>query len=225
MSELPSFSTEAMLKAHRKNAAALTDVNQVAFDGLKTFVQRYGALVQTTVNDYSKLTSGVLAATSFEERAARQADAARLVYVSTVAQIHELYDLAVKTNVAAVDILSTRATVALDETLALFSAAIAPASPTDIAPTSVIAEPVSAVSDVASVGNAVTPIDPETIVTAAPTTGSKTTAPEAEGGVTEAPKAASTTATSKAAVTAASTAVRKTAGPKAKAGRRPTSRG
>jgi phasin family protein len=175
--ELPSLSIGALLEVHRKNAAALTSANQVVFDGLKTLAQRQGDLFKTTVDDYSKVTSAVLAGASFEDRATKQADATRHIYVSTVDRFRELSDIAVKANVTAVDILSARVTEAFDEFRALFAAPVAPSSVTSVALTSVIAEPVAIAEEVAPVGDAVVPVEPKPIVTAAPTTAPKTAAP------------------------------------------------
>ena len=175
--KLPSLNIQALLELQRKNAAALTNANQVVFDGLKTLAQRQGDLFKTTVDDYSKVTSAVLAGASFEDRATKQADATRHIYVSTVDRFRELSDIAVKANVTAVDILSARVTEAFDEFRALFAAPVAPSSVTSVALTSVIAEPVAIAEEVAPVGDAVVPVEPKPIVTAAPTTAPKTAAP------------------------------------------------
>jgi phasin family protein len=178
--KLPSLDIGALLEAHRKNAAALTSANQVVFDGLKTLAQRQGDLFKTTVDDYSEVTSAVLAGASFEDRATKQADATRHIYVSTVDRFRELSDIAVKANVTAVDILSARVTEAFDEFRALFAAPVAPSTVTSVALTSVIAEPVAIAEEVAPVGDAVVPVEPKPTVTAAPTTAPKTAAPAAK---------------------------------------------
>src|SRR5262245_10774690 len=82
--KVPSVDIAALLESQRKNAAALTTVNQIAFDGLTELAQRQSELIKTTVDDCGKATSDVLAAASLEERATKQADAARHIYVSTV---------------------------------------------------------------------------------------------------------------------------------------------
>jgi len=177
-SKLPSLNIEALLEVHRKNAAALTNANQVVFNGLKTLAQRQGDLFKTTIDDYSKVTRDVLAAASFEERATKQADAAQHIYVSSGARFRELSDIAVKTNVTAVDIQNARVAEAFDEFRALFAAPVAPTTATSVVPTSVIAEPVIVVEEeVTPVGDAVAPIEPKATVTAAPTTAPKTAAP------------------------------------------------
>jgi phasin family protein len=154
--KLPSLKMDTLLEVHRKNTAALTNANQVVFEGLKRLAQRQGELFATAVNDCSKVTYDVLAGSSFEEKATNQVDAARHMYVASVARLQELSDIAVKTNVTAVDILNTRVSEAFDEFRALFAAPSAPNTSTSVAPISVIAEPVA--EEVATVGNAVAPV-------------------------------------------------------------------
>ena len=148
----------------------------MVFDGLKTLAQRQGDLFKTTVEDCSRVTSDLLIGVSFEERASKQADATRHIYLSAVARFRELSDIAVKANVTAVDILNARVSEAFDEFRALFAAPVASNTSTSVAPISVIAEPVA--EEVATVGNAVAPVEPEpTVNTTTPTTAPKTAAP------------------------------------------------
>src|SRR5258708_25643579 len=115
-------------RGHRKNTAALTSANQVAFDGLRSLMERHGNLLKTSVDEYTKVTSDVLAAGSFEESATKQADAARYGYDSTVARLRELGDIATRANVAALDILNPRITEPFDELKALFAAPVGPSA-------------------------------------------------------------------------------------------------
>jgi phasin family protein len=196
----------ALLEAHHKNAAALINANQVVFDGLKTLAQRERDLFESTVADYNKVTNDTLALVSFEEKASKQADAARHIYESSVARFRELSDIAVKTNVTAIDILNARVTEVFDEFRALFAAAVEPTTATSAGPPSVIAEPLGVVVEevVAPVGNAVAPVEP--IATAEPKTAGRT--------AKSTPKTAARTAKS----------TMKMAARAAKAARRPTSR-
>ena len=175
--KMPSLNIGALLEAHRKNATALTNANEVVFDGLKTLAQRQGDLFKTTVEDCSRVTSDLLVGASFEERASKQADATRHIYVSAVARFRELSDIAVKANLTAVDILNARVSEAFDEFRALFAAPVAPITAASVAPSSVIAEPVAVVEEVATVANAVAPVEAEPTVTTTPTTAPKTAAP------------------------------------------------
>ena len=180
--KLPSLKIGELLELHRKNASALTNANQAVFDGLTTFAQRQGELLKATVNDCSKVTRDVLTGGSFEERATKQADAARHICVSSVACLQELSDIAMKTNVTAVDILNARVSEALDEFRSLFAASVAPTTVTTLAATSVIAEPVAVVEEIPdadavaaepAVVEEVSDADAERSVGAAPTTAPK----------------------------------------------------
>jgi phasin family protein len=157
--KFPSLNIEALLEVHRKNAAALTKANQVVFDGLKTLAQRERDLFKSTVDDYTKVTSDVLAGASVEERATKQADGARHIYASSVARFLELSDIAVKTNVSAVDILNARVTEVFDEFRALFAGRGAPTTATSVGP-SITAEPIAVVEEVAPIGDAIAAVSP-----------------------------------------------------------------
>ena len=173
---LPSLDIEALLVAQRKNVAALASANQAVFDGLKTVVQRQGDLLGTMVNDYGKVTGNVLAGASFEETATKQADAAREIYLESVDRFRELSDIAVRTNLVAVDILNARVAEAFDEVRALFAA---PASAV-AGPAAVLEEVDPVVEDVDPVAEEVDPVvEDVTEVEVAPTTGRKKAVPAA----------------------------------------------
>jgi phasin family protein len=142
--KLPAFKLDTLLEAHRKNADALTNANHVVFDGLKRMAQRQGELFTTTVNDFGRVTRDVVAGASFGEKATNQVDAVRHMYVSSVVGLRELSDIAVRTNVTAVDILNTRVSEAFDEFRALFAM---PAAPAAISAPEVVAEPVTVVEE------------------------------------------------------------------------------
>jgi phasin family protein len=158
---LPALNIEALLELQRKNAAALTSANKAVFDGLKTLAQRQADLFKTTLDDCSKATSDVLGGTSFEERATKQADTARHMYVSTVGHLRELSDIAVKANVAAADILNARATEAFDELKALFATPAAPTGTARAAPTPAIGGPIAVAERATPAGDAVAQIEHE----------------------------------------------------------------
>jgi hypothetical protein len=84
--KFPWLNFDALLEGHRKNAAALTKASQVVFQGLQTLAQRERDLIRSMVDDYTKAISDVLAGASIEERATKQADAARHIYDASVAR-------------------------------------------------------------------------------------------------------------------------------------------
>ena len=183
----PSLNVGTLLEAQRKNAAALTTANQIAFDGLKAFAERQGELIKTTVDDYGKMTSDVLAAPSLEDRATRQADAARNIYASTVARLSELSEIARNANVAAVEILNARITEAFDEFKALFAppapkppvASSGASAPVTVEPVDVadLVAPVEAVVEAGTPDAAPGPVEPQPTPDPTITATPKTSAP------------------------------------------------
>jgi hypothetical protein len=157
---LPPFRVERLLEAQRKNAAALTSANHAALDGLVTMAHRQGDLLNTTVEMYKQVLSDGLAAAPFDEKARRQAEAVRHLYDSTVDRCRELCDIAARTNVAAVDILSARVSEAFEELRALFDAPVEPAAAPDTVP-AVLAAPVAAAETIAGGEEADAPLEPE----------------------------------------------------------------
>lgn len=186
--KLPSIKIEELFEVHRKNASALTSVNQVVFDGLTTLAQRQSELIKATVNDCSKVTYEVLRGASLAEKATKQADAARDICVSSVAGLQELSGIVLKVNVNAADILNARVSEALAEVMALFADPAAPttalpaaAPPAIAAPATaaeevseedaVAAEPVAALEEISEADTDVgAMVEPEKIVSAAPAT-------------------------------------------------------
>jgi len=140
---LPTFRLDRLLEAQRKNAAALTSANQAALDGFATLAHRQGDLFTTTVEECRKAVSDVMAAGSFEDKATRQADAARHFCEAGVVRYRELFDIAAKANVTAADILSARVTEAFDELRALLAAPAEPAPAPSAVPIPVLAAPVA----------------------------------------------------------------------------------
>ena len=125
---------------------------EFVFDGLKTFAQRDRDLLQSTVDDFTNVTRDLLTGASVEERATKQVDGAGRIYASSVAHFVELSDIAVKTNVSAVDILNARVTEMFDEFRALFAGRGTTATSAE---PSISAEPVALVEEVALIENAV----------------------------------------------------------------------
>jgi len=152
-----SFKVDALFEMHRKNADAVTRVTYVLLDGLNRITQRQGALLTATVNDYSKVAHDIFAHASFEERASNSIGAVGHVYASSVASLREQSDIAAETNVTVGDILSTRASEALDEFRLLFGTPGAPTT-VDSAADAAVTEPAAGV-DAAAVAEPAAGVD------------------------------------------------------------------
>ena len=171
--KFPTLNVEALLEGHWKNVVALTKANQVVFNGLTTLARRERDLFKSTVDDYTKVSSGAVSLTSVEERATKQVDVAGHIYASSVAGFLELSDIAIKTNVSAVDILNARVTQVFDEFRALFAGRGAFTTATTAGP-SITAEPIDVVEEVAPIGNAVAAVS--STATGSPRSAPKTSA-------------------------------------------------
>ena len=141
---------EALREAQHKNAATLTSINQAIFEGLKTAAQLQAEFLQSTIDDYRKVTGDVLASSSFQERAAKQADINGRVCLSSVGHVREMSDVAVGANVSAVDILNTRVGEVFDELKAAFAA---PVGASNADQTDAIGEHIASSEDAGSGGD------------------------------------------------------------------------
>jgi phasin family protein len=154
---LPPLNVTALLEVQRKNAIALTAANQIACDGLTKLAERQSDLIRSTIEDCGKATSGTFVApTSLKEAATRQTDAARQIYASAVAGFRELSDIAVRANLAAVDVLNARIAEAFDD----FKALIVPSGPVaegDAPQVPAVAEPLNVTDQIAPAPAAVEP--------------------------------------------------------------------
>jgi phasin family protein len=188
--KLSPLNVTALLELQRKNAVALTAANQIACDGLTRLAERQGDLIRSTVDDCGKATSDVLlAATSLEEKATRQTDAARQIYASAVAGFRELSDIAVRANLAAVDVLNARIAEAFDDFKALIATS-GPVAEGDAPRVPAVVEPVNITGQAAAapVELQVTPTTPDAEVQPAVVEPEPTVSPKAR--VTASPKKA-----------------------------------
>jgi phasin family protein len=164
-----SFGVKTLLEGYQKNVTALSEANRVAFDGLTTLLQRQGTLLNATADDCSRGMNDILAAASLEEKARRQADSARHAYESTVDRFGELYEIAMKAQFAAADILNARLAEALDELKTLFARPVESATDTAAAAREVIVESVAMTTpaEPAAADAASSPLDTDPVATMA----------------------------------------------------------
>ncbi len=143
---LPFLDIPALIETQHKNAAALRSVSQVVFDGMRMVAQHQADFFQTPIGDYRKAACDLMANRSVEEGPSMYSDAIRRVYLSSVGHLRELADIAINTNVSAVEILNSRITEAFDEAKAMLAA---PLTLGDGAPTEIIGEQIAIAEPVA----------------------------------------------------------------------------
>jgi phasin family protein len=111
----PFFDVESLMAAQRKNIEALTAANQVAFEGVQAVVRRQAEMVRESVEDLSKITRELTAASSPEDRLVRQTELAKEAFESAIDRVRELSGLIQKSSTEAATVLSKRVSANLDE--------------------------------------------------------------------------------------------------------------
>ena len=71
--KIPSVNFQAITAGQRKNIEALTAANKLAFEGIQEIARRQSEIVSSGIEDISGAVTELLAATTFEDRAVKQA--------------------------------------------------------------------------------------------------------------------------------------------------------
>ncbi|MBM3620642.1 MAG: phasin family protein [Alphaproteobacteria bacterium] len=116
-----AFNVEAIAEAQRKNIAVMTTANQAAFEAFKTLAERQAEMVKAMTEDFSKAASEIMAAASFEEKAAKQADVAKKTYETAIANLRELSEMIAKSNAQTLDAVNARVAEVIEEVKALLA--------------------------------------------------------------------------------------------------------
>ncbi len=113
--KFPAFNVESIVEANRKNLAAVTTASTSAVESLKSIAQRQGDMIRAAMEDFSKHGSEVLAAATFEEKAAKQIDFAKKSYDAALANAKEIGDLYTTGQTEAFNALNERIAQLTDE--------------------------------------------------------------------------------------------------------------
>lgn len=113
--KIPTVDVETFVETGRKNFAAMTTAGTAAVESFKTIAQRQGDMFRAAVEDFSKHGSEVLAAATFEEKAAKQIDFAKKSYDLAIANTKELVELVGKSQADAFEALNARVAELADE--------------------------------------------------------------------------------------------------------------
>jgi phasin family protein len=116
-----AFNVEALAEAQRKNIAVMTTANQAAFEAFKSVAERQAEMVKAMTEDFSKAASEIMAAASFEEKAAKQADVAKKTYETAIANLRELSEMIAKSNAQTLEAVNARVAEVIEEVKALLA--------------------------------------------------------------------------------------------------------
>jgi phasin family protein len=113
--KIPTVNFEALVETQRKNFEAFTTANQTAYTGLQALMQRQAEVLRSSFEDMTSSFSGLMSASSPEEKATKQADLIKNSYEKAIANGRELLDMVARNNGEAFDVLNKRVTESLDE--------------------------------------------------------------------------------------------------------------
>lgn len=119
--KFPALNVEALAEAQRKNIAVMTSTNQAAFEAFKALAERQADMVKAMTEEFSKAASEIMAAASFEEKAAKQADVAKKAYETAIANVRELSDMIAKSNTQTLDAVNARVAEVIEEIKAMIA--------------------------------------------------------------------------------------------------------
>ena len=117
--KLPTVNVEGIVEAQRKNVAALTTANQAAFATFKTLAERQVDMIKAATEEFSKASSEILSAATFEEKATKQADVAKKAYEAAISNLRELSEIVAKSNTTSLDAINARVAELVEEVKAL----------------------------------------------------------------------------------------------------------
>lgn len=114
--KLPNFDFEAVAQCQRRNIEALTQANQLAFEGTQAWIRRNLELARQSMEDWQAMLSEFTKPNrSMEDRLARQAEYSKKAIEKGIDNFRDLTDLFAKANTEAMSVLAKRVTDSLDE--------------------------------------------------------------------------------------------------------------
>jgi phasin family protein len=113
--QMPSMDSNMLVEAQRKNFEAMANANRVAFEGAQAVVKRQGEIVRQSMQDASEAMKAMNGADSAEDRVAKQTEAAKKAFQNALTNMHELADMAQKSNTEALSYINKRVTESFDE--------------------------------------------------------------------------------------------------------------
>ena len=117
----PGFDMDVIMATQRKNMEAAAAASQSAYESMMALARRQAEVAKEATEAATKAMTD-LAASSLEERAAKQADMAKTAYTSFFDNSREMMDMAAKTADEAVSLVNARVAASIDETKSVLAA-------------------------------------------------------------------------------------------------------
>lgn len=113
--KMPAVDMTGYLAVQRRNAEAFSAASQVVAESLQALSRRQVEIMQEGVEAWLKTTKDILSAGSAEAGVAKQADYAKNVVAQSLNGFRELTEMASKSNVEVLDVLSDRVVKSFEE--------------------------------------------------------------------------------------------------------------
>jgi len=113
--KFPNLDIEAYIAAQRKNVEALSQANRLAYDGLQAVAKRQIEIVRQSLDQASAAAREAAEPGTPQDKAAKQAELAKVSFERALGNLRELGELVTKANSEAFDLLQSRFTQSLDE--------------------------------------------------------------------------------------------------------------
>jgi phasin family protein len=112
----PMVDIESLVAMQRKNVEALTEVNQVAMEGVQAVLRHQMEMTRRTMEEFSQMFSSLFQANgSVEDRFAKHAEFSKAALETGISNARELGDLVAKANSETINVLSRRIAETLEE--------------------------------------------------------------------------------------------------------------
>ncbi len=113
--KVPQVDFNNVFAIHRRNLEAFSAANQVVSEGFQAYARRQAEIAQENMEKVLEAGKNVFSATSPEVGVAKQTEFAKDLLQRSVDNMRELSEMASKSNVEAIDLLSKRAVESIEE--------------------------------------------------------------------------------------------------------------
>lgn len=113
--KVPGVDVESVLASQKRNIEALTAANRTAVEGLQAVAKRQMEILRAVMEQAAAATKDIAEAATPQEKAAKQAELAKVAFESALSNLRELSEMVAKSNAEALDLLNKRFTANLDE--------------------------------------------------------------------------------------------------------------
>lgn len=117
--KVPTMDVNALMAAQQKNIQAMIVVNQTAYEGFQSYIQRQTELMTEGFQVNSELMSAMMSAPTAQEKVMHQAKASNSAIHQCFSNVRDATDTMTKCNQQVMEIVSNRMTEGLAELRAL----------------------------------------------------------------------------------------------------------